>query len=163
MALTAQQEIFVEEYIKCRKATEAARRAGYAVDSAHVAASRLLSNDKVLAEIETRTKDNAMGIDEALSRLADIARGTMEDFVSFTEGPYPDAMLDLAKARERGVLHLVKKLKYDRYGHPEIELYSAADANKFITELLSAGPKGSATDPIHIKHIQEHRPNDTPE
>jgi hypothetical protein len=100
-----------------------------------------------------------MGLDEALSRLADQARGTMEDFVSFAHEPYPAFVLDLGKARERGVLHLIKKLKYDKQGNPEIELYSAAEANKWIADLLSAGPRGSKNDPIHVKYIKEIRPS----
>lgn len=104
-----------------------------------------------------------MDEDEVLSRLADEARGTMEDFISFNEGPYPTFTLDLAKARERNVLHLIKKLKYDKDGNPEIELYSALDAQKVIVQLLTAGPKGSEDDPIHhaINYIKEVRPGAT--
>lgn len=69
-----------------------------------------------------------MAADEVLSRLADQGRGTIEDFISFNEGPYPTFTLDLDKARERGRLHLVKKLKYNSEGHPEIELYDAQAA-----------------------------------
>lgn len=163
MALSALQEKFVEEFIKCRKGAEAARRAGYSTKTARVQASRLLTNVNVLAEIEARTKENGMGIDEALSRLADVGRGSMEDFTSFTYEPYPAFVLDLGKARKRGVLHLIKSLKYDRHGRPSIELYSAADANKFIAELHNAGPKGSEKDPIYITHIKEVRSRGGPE
>lgn len=155
MALTAQQELFVEEFIKCRKGAEAARRAGYSPKTAKVQASRLLTNANLLAEIEERTKANGMGLDEALSRLAEMGRGTMEDFISFTYEPYPDFVLDLGKAKERGVLHLIKKLKYNKDGLPEIELYGAEDANKFIAQLHKAGPTGNEGDPYHIKHTHE--------
>lgn len=157
MGITAQQERFIEEYIKCRKGAEAARRAGYAERSAKVTASRLLTNANVLAEIEAHTKDNAAGINEAISRLSDIARVTMEDFISFTHGPYPAFVLDLGKARERGVLHLIKKLEYDKDGNPKIELYSAFDANKFIVELNQRGATGREDDPMHIKVIEGPR------
>lgn len=150
LAITAQQERFIVEYLKLRKGAEAARRAGYSEHTAKVQASRLLTNANLLAEIERRTKANGMGLDEAVSRLSDIGRGTMEDFVSLTYEPYPVATLDLGKARERDVLHLIKKLKYDKDGNPEIELYSAADANKFIAELHSRGPSGKEDDPFHI-------------
>lgn len=161
MALSALQEKFIEEFIKCRKGAEAARRAGYSKRTARQMAHENLTKPDILAEIKRRTEENAMEVDEALSRLADIARGTMEDFTSFNEGPYPEAILDLAKARERNVLHLIKKLEYDKDGKLKLELYSAADANKFIVELHSAGPKGSEKDPIHIKHIKEVRPSDS--
>lgn len=160
MALSALQEKFIEEYIKCRKGAEAARRAGYSERTARQMAHENLTKPDILQEIEKRTKENAMGVDEALSRLADIARGTIEDFVSFTHEPYPAFTLDLGKARERGVLHLIKKLEYDKDGNPKIELYSAADANRFIVELHKRGPSGTEKDPIHIKHIKEVRPSD---
>lgn len=44
MALNAMQEKFVEEFIKCRKGAEAARRAGYSPKTAKQQASRLLTN-----------------------------------------------------------------------------------------------------------------------
>lgn len=51
MALTARQELFCLEYLKDLNATQAAIRAGYARDSAHVEGSRLLANDKVQVQI----------------------------------------------------------------------------------------------------------------
>lgn len=163
MALSARQELFICEYIKTRNAAEAARRAGYSVRTARSIGAENLTKPDILAEIKRRTDEKIMALDEAESRLGDIARGTMEDFTSLTHEPYPVAVLDLGKARERGVLHLIKKLKYDKDGNPEIELYSAADANKFIVELHKAGPKGTEKDPIHIKHIKEVRPSDDSE
>lgn len=169
MALTAQQERFVEEYIKCRKGAEAARRAGYSPDSAKQQASRLLTNADLLKEIQERTKANAMGLDEALSRLADFARADLGPWLS------DDGAVDIAAMKRAGATHIIRKIKRtERSGTTkaggewrevtgEVELYSAADANKFIADLLSAGPKGSASDPIHIKHIQEKRPDDTGE
>ena len=128
MGLNARQEAFVTEFLKCRNGAEAARRAGYAPRSARVQASVLLTNPNIAAKIKRRTEEAAMGEDEVLGRLADQARGTIEDFISFNLGPYPTFTLDLDKARERGRLHLVKKLKYNSEGYPEIELYSAQDA-----------------------------------
>lgn len=122
------QEKFIEEFIKCRKGAEAARRAGYSVNTARSQASRLLTNVDISAEISRRTSENAMEADEVLSRLADQARGTIEDYISFNHAPYPTFTLDLDKARQRGVLHLIKKLKYNAEGFPEIELYDAQAA-----------------------------------
>lgn len=154
VVLPPMQEEFVVQFTRCRNGAEAARRAGYSRHTARIQASRLLTNANILAEIQRRTKDNAMELDEALSRLADIARGSMEDFVSFTYEPYPDFVLDLGKARERGVLHLIKKLKYNKDGLPEIELYGADDASKFIAQLHKTGPSGKEDDPFHIKVIE---------
>jgi len=51
-------DIFIDEYILagCKKATQAAINAGYAEKSAHVSASRLLKNDKVIQAIKDRKK-----------------------------------------------------------------------------------------------------------
>lgn len=165
MALTAQQERFIEEYIKCRKGAEAARRAGYSAKTARAQASRLLTNVNILKEIEERTKENAMGIDEALSRLADFARADLGQWLS------DDGAVDIAQMKRDGATHFIRKVKRtERSGVSptgaewseitgEVELYDAKDANKFIAQLHKAGPSGTEKDPIHIKHIKEIRPS----
>lgn len=136
MALTIKQKAFIDEYLKCRNAAEAARRAGYSERTARSIGAENLTKPDISREIKRVTKQKAMGRDEVLGLQADVARGTMEDFVSFNLNPYPAFTLDLGKARRRGVLHLVKKLKYNSDGLPEIELYDAADARKTIMKHL---------------------------
>lgn len=51
--LTSRQKTFVLEYCKNKNATQAAIAAGYNANSAAVQGSRLLTNDKVKAAIET--------------------------------------------------------------------------------------------------------------
>lgn len=165
MAITAQQERFIEEYIKCRKGAEAARRAGYSAKTARAQASRLLTNVNVLKEIDERTKASAMGIDEALSRLADFGRADLGQWLS------DDGAVDIAQMKRDGATHFIRKVKRtERSGVSatgaewreitgEVELYDAKDANKFIAQLHKAGPTGSEKDPIHIKHIKEIRPS----
>lgn len=50
-ALTPQQELFCQEYIVDYNGTKAARRAGYAEKTAKTQASRLLTNDNILARV----------------------------------------------------------------------------------------------------------------
>ena len=57
--LTPRQEQFVENYILCGNATEAARRAGYGERGAGVTATRLLKNANVLAAIDVLRAANA--------------------------------------------------------------------------------------------------------
>lgn len=65
-----------------------------------------------------------MSADEALIRLSNHARGTMEDFVRIKGGlPF----VDLTQAAERQQLHLLKKFKVTDKG-VEIELYDAQAA-----------------------------------
>lgn len=125
MALTDKRQIFVDEYLQCWNASEAARRAGYAHPGAE--GHRLLKNAEIQAEISRIVEERAMSRDEVLVRLADMARSDMSDFLEFKEGikvPY----LNLEQARERNRLHLIKKFKYNSDGLPEIELYSSYDA-----------------------------------
>ncbi len=125
MALTAKRQAFVDEYLKCWNASEAARIAGYAVPRQE--GHRLLTNADIQEEIRARVSERAMSADEVLIRLAAMARGDMSDFVSFVPGiklPF----LDLARAHEAGKFGLVKKLKYGKDGEVEFELYDAQAA-----------------------------------
>lgn len=158
--LTAQQERFVEEYIKCRKGAEAARRAGYSPKTAKEQASRLLTNVNLLAEIQRRTKDNAMELDEALSRLADFARADLGQWLS------DDGAIDIAAMKRDGATHIIHKVKRtERSGVSsdggewsvvtgEVELYDAFAANKFIVEVHKRGASGKEDDPYHIKVVK---------
>ncbi len=53
MALTKRQQRFVEEYVKDANGTQAAIRAGFSANGAHVQANRMLRNATVAAEIAT--------------------------------------------------------------------------------------------------------------
>jgi len=127
MGLTGKQRVFVEEYLTCWNASEAARRAGYSETGAAVAGTRLLTNDKVSAEIARRVADKTMTANEVLTRLAEQARASVEDFLEIREG-IRDPYISLHKAAALGKLHLVKKFKYDRDGRPEFELHDAQAA-----------------------------------
>jgi phage terminase small subunit len=130
MTLTHKQQLFVEHYLTCLNATEAARRAGYSPKTAYSIGSENLTKPEIAAEIDRRVSEVAMSADEVLRRLADHARGTIEDFVSFVERDDPVtgnketiAVIDLEHAREMGKLHLLKKLREDKDGSRTIELH----------------------------------------
>lgn len=149
--LTDKQRIFIEAYLTCWNATEAARQAGYAGNDATLAVvgSENLRKPQIQGAIQERLKEKAMGADEVLARLADEARGSMADFMTIHESPlvkpggipikdhegkpiiryFPE--LDLKKAEERGKLHLIKKLTYTAHG-PSIELYDAQAAKQLL-------------------------------
>jgi phage terminase small subunit len=102
----------------------------------------------------------AMEADEVLGLLSDHARGTMDDFVDIIEvesvvAPKPDParcdevespadeykdlltmrrsypVINLAKAKARGKLHLVKKISFNQFG-PVLELYGAQSALELL-------------------------------
>jgi phage terminase small subunit len=125
--LTNRQRVFVEEYLQCWCASEAARRAGYRGD-ANTVGPRLLANVGVKALIEQRIADKAMSADEVLVRLTEQARGDFGDFIRINELT-GEAFLDLAAAKVAGKLHLVKSYQEasEKFG-AKLELYDAQAA-----------------------------------
>ncbi|MCC6766160.1 MAG: terminase small subunit [Deltaproteobacteria bacterium] len=97
------QRLFVQFYLETMNGGEAARRAGYSPKAAYQTASLLLRNAKVRAAVDAGMHERAMGVDEVLSRLSDIAR---LDFTGFTNDA---GNLDLVEARRCGLLRFVKK------------------------------------------------------
>jgi phage terminase small subunit len=158
MELNDQQEMFIVEYIKTRNATEAARRVGYAHPNKQ--GPRLLVNVGILKEIEERTKANAMGIDEALSRLADVGRADLGEWMS------DDGEINIPAMKRDGATHLIRKVKRTKKSGVtatgsewqevtiELELHDAKDANKFIADLHKRAASGKEDDPVHYKFIE---------
>lgn len=129
--LTDKQYAFALEYVQCLNATEAARRAGYqgTYESLRVIGSQNLTKKHVRAAIDKLLNERALRAEEVLSRLSDQARGIpAECFTVY--GPLIG--VNFEKLAEAGLLHLVKKLSYDRQGNPVIEFY---DAQRALVEL----------------------------
>jgi phage terminase small subunit len=100
--------LFAEEYLRHNcNGTEAARACGHTGTDASLAviASRLLKSVKVQEHLKARRKQIAMDVDEIIARLADEARGSMEDFQRDDD---PER-LDLAKGKRLRKMHLVKE------------------------------------------------------
>lgn len=125
--LPPRQRLFVESYLGAARfnATAAAKLAGYSEATAYSQGSRLLKNVEIAAAIKVRLDESAMTASEVLARLADMGRGTMEDFLRF---PGVGARLDLDSAREAGKLHLVKRFTNSEFAGDSIELYDAQAA-----------------------------------
>ena len=134
--LTTKRQVFIEEYLQCWNGAEAARRAGYACPRRQ--ASRLLSNVDIQAEIRARIDELAMSAVEALIRLADMARGSVEDFIEFDAANSRVWRVDLQKAQEAGKLHILKKLSYDSGGRPQLELHDSQRALEIILKAHGA-------------------------
>lgn len=125
--LTAKQQEFVEQYIDCGfNSSEAARRAKYQ-GKPNVIGPRLLANVSVRAAVAKALEERAMPANEVLARIADQARGTMDDFLD------DDGKIDLKRGRERGKLHLVKSRSVTKEGE-RIELYSAQAALELLAK-----------------------------
>lgn len=132
--LTNKQFVFVQEYLRCFNATEAARRAGYRGKAGALAVIgwENLRKPYIAAVIKAELEQKAMGAEEVLMRLAEQARGTVEDFYTAEDGGY---RLDLTKAREAGKMHLVKAITPTAVG-VKLELHDAQAALALIGKHL---------------------------
>lgn len=117
MGLNNRQQIFINEYLKCWNASEAARRAGYN-GRANTIGPRLLSDVVIAKEIERRKADLIMSADEVLVRLTQQARAEYSDYIK------EDGTVDLPNLVKSKKAHLIKKIKPTRHGQ-EIEFYDA--------------------------------------
>lgn len=106
--LTNKQRAFIAEYLKDFNGTQAAIRAGYSQRTARAIASEILTKPDIQKEISAQIAERSMGPDEVLLRLAEHARGDMGDFLDITSMGF---VVDLSKAQEKGLTHLIKKVK----------------------------------------------------
>ncbi len=110
MALSNKQQAFINEYLKCWNATEAAKKAGYSETSARISGSKNMSNANISAEIERRIAEMTMEANEVLIRLGNQARGSIGDFGT-VDG---DGNFSLNFAKDTADMSLVKKIKHTR-------------------------------------------------
>ena len=147
MTLSIKQRRFIDHYLESGNATEAAKRAGYSEKTAAVIGSENLRKPNIRDAIEIRLKENAMSVDEALSLLAEFARGDLGDVFNFIDGvkqPYVTVTPENVR--------LIKKFKRDITGQIEVELedrQAAIDkilkvAGAYITKQEISGPGGGA-------------------
>lgn len=135
MSLTDKQRIFVDEYLKCWNATEAARRAKYEGNHVTLAAVGYenLRKPHIKEIIDQRLKESAMSADEVLMRLAMQARSNIADFA------HVETSADLRALN--GDALVIKKFKkfISRSGDEtiELELYDSQSALQLIGKHLS--------------------------
>ncbi len=120
--LNNKQQAFVEQYLTCWNASEAARRAGYN-GKANVVGPRLLANVSIQAIIQTRLVEMKMGADEVLARLSDQSRASVAPFLRTDEQGNPTGF-NLGPDRPT---HLVKKVAITDKGI-SFEVYDAQAA-----------------------------------
>jgi len=131
--LSGKQKAFVEQYFICNmNGTQAVKEAGYKVKNDNVAAVTAhnnLRNPKIARAIKERMATLAMDAEEALARIADHARGDINDLLD------ENGNLDITKAWEQKKTHLIKsisksKVHGEQFSKDEIkfELYDAQSA-----------------------------------
>lgn len=162
MALTDQQKLFIENYIECWNASEAARRAGYSHDTAGQQGYRLLQRKEVQTAIKRKLDAEAMTANEVLHRNAAIARGDVAEFweVDDKGNPY----FDFVACKEAGMMHLIKKVTFKDGEVTSVEPYNAQDGlrdlgrkHKLWTDNIDVKSDGKA---IRINYIEPVPPPD---
>ena len=126
MKLNARQQAFIDEYLICLNASEAARKAGYNGKS-NVYGPTLLANLSIKAEIDRRQKEKHLDADSVLARMSEMANS---DIVTFAD---VRRISDLKNPQYKGRTHVIKKFKSkitrDALGREieeiELELYGA--------------------------------------
>jgi hypothetical protein len=153
--LTRKQRIWLEEYLACWNATEAARRAGYATP--RQAGAKLVSKAVIQDALRARVAEKTMAADEVLVRLAEHARGDMGNFFKIveieTDSPLPtqevigsrmalnddgepcgtlyrvrQVTIDIDKMLDQRLSRLIKKFSDSPKNGLSIELYDAQSA-----------------------------------
>ena len=151
--LTRKQQAFIDQYLQCFNASEAARRAGYSPKSARQTGSDLLAIPYISEQIQARMAEVHMSADEAIKLQSDIARGDIGDLLD------NNGLLDIRLAKQSGLTRLLKKIKQKtvtRIGKKdddddmeiteiEFEMYAADTAQERILKLL-----GRFTDRLDI-------------
>lgn len=118
--LTDKEQAFVQHYLTCWNASEAARLAGYSEKSARSIGSENLTKPNIRAAIAARMAEQAMDADEALARLADLARGDIRELLTFDDA----GVFSGLKLHRDAPLHLIKKLTPTKYG-TAVELHDS--------------------------------------
>jgi phage terminase small subunit len=147
--LTPRQERFVILYCRYLSPKRAAIGVGYSRRRGARTGYELLGQPAIRDAVEERLKRYDMGKDEVIARLARIARGTLEDFITMNlDGR--TVTLDLAKAEQAGKMGLLKELGYDGEGNPRVKLHDAHAALRDLARILGmfvdrreiSGPQG---------------------
>jgi phage terminase small subunit len=127
VALSKKRQKFVEEYLRCFNATEAAINAGYSNKTAHSIGWENLRIPEVADIISKRLEASAMSADEVITRLAEHARADYGKYID------EDGNIDLATLISDGKSHLIKNIKETKYGK-QIEFYGSEPALNLLAK-----------------------------
>lgn len=127
--MTGREQRFIEHYLTCWNASEAARWAGYSERSARELGRRLMKRSSVQTAINARIAEQTARADEVLIRLSEQARFDAGEFIS------DDGRLDIEGAYRRGLGKFVKHIKR-RGDTVEIEFISTQRALYLLGKML---------------------------
>lgn len=110
--LTNKEKVFIDEYLKCFNAAQAARNAGYAKRSIYSIASENLRKPDIREEIDRRMAEVHMSSAEVLARLSDHARGSHRPFVKVNKDGF--IYFDFSNPEATEHMYLIKKIESKR-------------------------------------------------
>jgi phage terminase small subunit len=145
--LSEKQERFCQEYVIDFHQTNAAIRAGYPAKSAHVAASKLVKNGKILARISeiraAASKKTGVSLERTLDQLGAMAFADPAEMYNEVTGE----LLPIHEMPEH-VRRAIISIEVD-----EIEV---GGQKLGVTKKIKLAPRDKATDMI-LKHLGEYR------
>lgn len=127
--LTDKQRLFVEHYVACLNATEAAARAGYSGPrtSLAVIGSDNLRKANIRSAIDARLAEKIMPPSEVLARLAEQARADMRDLFTFDD----QGKVNGLRLHRDAPLHLIRSITPTRYGD-KVEVHDQQSALQLL-------------------------------
>jgi len=133
--MNAKQRVFVEHYLRCWNASEAARMAGYSEKTAGQIGHELLKKPEIEFAITARLTDLQMGANEVLVRLSQQARADMLDFIDI------NGRVDREKARIelRGPLIKKYKTRERKLADATVEFYTEIELHDAQAALVQLG------------------------
>jgi len=129
MGLTKKQKMFVENYLQCWNATEAAKKAGYSERSAGAIGGENIQKPEIKAEIARRISEIVMKSDELLTDMSYIARTSIDDIMDVDENGR--LTFNFVRAQEQGKLNLIKSVAPTAYG-TKVELHDRMKALELL-------------------------------
>ena len=128
--LTHKQEVFVQEYLRCWNASEAARRAGYSCP--RQSGSETLSKLYIQNRIKERMDEISMTADEALMRLSQTARWDPGNYITINEDT-GNPEVDVQRIIDDKFSFMIKGIRPTAHG-TIVEFHDAQAAAKHIDQ-----------------------------
>lgn len=167
MALTGKRRLFVEHYVDCLNAAEAARRAGYASDRARQTGRDLKKEPEIAAEITRLLEERAMTREEAGERIGRIASADLSPYVLLDGNGQP--YMDLEQLKADGLGYLIKGVVPAKTGN----VLQVHDTYKALTDIARTlqmfvdrvdwTTKGDRIQPIGYEVVRPEAANDPDE
>ena len=125
---TPRERVFAAMYLKTLNTSEASAACGMPYATCNL----LLKKSHVNAYITAVLSAKIMSSLQVEANIGKIAGSSIDDLYDVSEGGMP--MLNLNKARERGVMGNIKRITYDAEGRPLVETYDKLRAQELLAK-----------------------------